>query len=140
MRFAAADVTAEHANGPALRLVETQKQAGDGRLARARGSDERDALALARREADVAQDRDARLVFEVDVLEGDGLVGGAGRTALSGGERSGHDVLLVEQLEDALGPRHRALQERVPLRQETDRLEELADVLGERDEERERDR
>ena len=86
------------------------------RLARAGRPDERDALALRAREGDVAQDRHARLVLEVDVLERDRLVRRAGRAALLRRERPGHDVLLVEQLEDALGARHRALQERVALR------------------------
>ncbi len=74
------------------------------------------------------------------MLERDRLVGRARRAAVLGRERAGRDVLLVEELEDALGPGHGALQERVALRQEADRLEELADVLGEGDEEREGDR
>ena len=75
------------------------------------------------------------------MLERDRLVRRARRAqqslAASGG---GVDVRLVEELEDALGARHRALEERVALREQAHRLEELLDVLREGDDERERDR
>ena len=48
------------------------------------------------RECDVSKHRDAGLVFEVDVLERDGLVGGPAGPQSVGGKRVGRDVLLVE--------------------------------------------
>src|ERR1019366_702908 len=137
--FAPAHVLAENADGSALRLVEPEEQAGHGGLACACGPDERDPLAALRGEAHVAEHRDARLVLEVDMLERDGLVSRTGAATGFGREGGGGDVFFVEELEDALGPRHGALKERVTLREEAHRLEELADVLRERHEERERD-
>ena len=95
----------------------------------------------ARVQRHVAQHRHAGLVLEVHVLERDRLVrrAPAGSTR-SGGSAGRRHVLLVEELEDALGAGHRALQERVALREQAHRLEELPDVLRERDEQREGDR
>ena len=59
--------------------------------------------------------------------------GPAGRAILER-QRRRRDVLLVEELEDALRAGHRALQERVALREQAHGLEELADVLREGDE------
>jgi hypothetical protein len=50
------------------------------------------------------------------------------------------DGRLVEELEDALRARHCRLEDRVALREEAHGLEELPDVLRERDDEGERDR
>ncbi len=109
------------------------------RLAGAGCAHERDALPFSSAEGHVAQDRNAGLVLEVDVLERDRLVGGAGRSAGVRFERGRAHVFLVEELEDSLGPRHRALEKRVALRQQAHRLEELPDVLRECHEQRKGD-
>ena len=57
---------------PARRgLVEAEEEAEDGRLAAARGPDERDFLPRRDREGDVAEDRSVGVVPEADVLERD---------------------------------------------------------------------
>ena len=132
VRVVASHVAPEDAHAAALRLVEPEQETCHRRLARPGRADEGDPLAAPRHQAHVAQDGDARLVLEVDVVERHRLVGAAGGRALLFGQRGGHHVRLVEQLEDALGPRHRALEERIALREQAHRLEELAEVLRER--------
>ena len=86
------------------------------------------------------QHRDARLVLERRRARARSPRRRARRArSLAASSAGGVDVRLVEELEDALRARHRALEERVALREQAHRLEELLDVLREGDDERERD-
>ena len=109
MGLVGANVATEDAHRAGLGLVQTKKKAGDGRLAGARRADESDALAASGHEADVTQNRHARLVLECDMLEA--IASSAAPDGSSFGRQRGRShVFFFEQFEDALGSGHRALQ------------------------------
>ncbi len=107
------------------------------------GSDQRDLLADARAARDVADHRRAGLVLEGHVVELEGQLGvssGSAPSRVSSGLCGRVFVLVVEELEDALGAGHRDLEERVAGRQVADGDEERLDVSDEREEGAEGDR
>ena len=86
VRVVGEHVPAKHPDGATLRLVEPQQEACDDAFRPGRPH-EGDSFAAARDEAHVTQHGLAGLVFEIHVLERDGLVCGAGRQPLSDDRR-----------------------------------------------------
>ena len=140
VRLPAAHVLAEHADGAALRLVQAQQQARDGALARARS---RRRARCARRGAPRATRRAAPAspaCTRSRRAAGDALVRAArgARTARAAAP-AGSTSFSSRSSKMRSAPAMRALQERVPLREQAHGLEELADVLRERHQQGERD-
>ena len=102
-----ADVVAVDLDGPTADVVEPGEQPGDGRLARAGLTDDRDGLAGLDLEGEVAEDRRALACSEkLDVAERHAAFDGLEVDCVGA---LGDLGPLVEDLEDALGARLGAL-------------------------------
>ena len=76
------------ATRPPVHIVEAEQDPADGRLAGAARPDDGDGLAGRHREADVLEDRPARVVAEVDILEEHAAALGPERHGALGGRRT----------------------------------------------------
>ena len=123
-----ARVHAVHEDAARVDLVEAQQQVHERRLAGAGGPDDGHGLALPHVQGEVLDERRVRQVAEGDVLQRDVAAGVLEHDALGG---VGLFFALVEELEDALGRRRRALQHVHDAGHLGDGHGELAGVLDE---------
>jgi hypothetical protein len=114
---------------PAVELVEPQQQVHERGLAGAGRADDRDRLPGRDVQIQVLDQRDVRQVPERDVGERDVTLGGPEEDRVGD---VGLFLGLVEELEDALGARHRGLQDVHDRGRLRDRHRELTGVLDER--------